>query len=119
MCGIIASFSSNKFNQAEKIQNLKMLGSLEKRGPDASNFISQNHVFLGHTRLSIIDTRSIANQPFSNVEGRYTILFNGEIYNYKDLKEKLIIKGHVFKTNSDTEVILNLFIEELISLATL
>ena len=58
MCGIIASFSSNKFNQAEKIQNLKMLGSLEKRGPDASNFISQNHVFLGHTRLSIIDTRS-------------------------------------------------------------
>ena len=111
MCGIIASFSSNKFNQAEKIQNLKMLGSLEKRGPDASNFISQNHVFLGHTRLSIIDTRSIANQPFSNVEGRYTILFNGEIYNYKNLKEKLIIKGHVFKTNSDTEVILNLFIE--------
>jgi len=111
MCGIIASFSSIKFNQAEKIQNLKMLGSLEKRGPDASNFISQNHVFLGHTRLSIIDTRSIANQPFSNVDDKYTILFNGEIYNYKNLKEKLIIKGYVFKTNSDTEVILNLFIE--------
>ena len=52
MCGIIASFSSIKFNQAEQIQNLKMLGSLEKRGPDASNFISQNHLH-GHIYLLV------------------------------------------------------------------
>ena len=77
----------------------------------SSNFISQNHVFLGYTRLSIVIPDLALLIPAFQMLRQNTILFNGEIYNYKNLKEKLIIKGHVFKTNSDTEVILNLFIE--------
>lgn len=61
---------------------------------------------LGHARLSIIDTSKLANQTFTDVSERYTIVFNGEIYNYKELKEELVAQGVEFITNSDTEVLL-------------
>ena len=111
MCGIVATFNSNILNHKEISECKNMLKTLEKRGPDATNFILHDHLFLGHTRLSIIDTRVISNQPFSDFEENLSILFNGEIYNYEFLKEDLLKKGYKFKTTSDTEVVLNLYKE--------
>src|SRR6202008_2561812 len=67
---------------------------------------------LGHRRLSIIDTASVANQPMYNESKRYAIVFNGEIFNYKELKQELISKGINFHTESDTEVLLQYYILE-------
>ena len=87
--------------------------SLSHRGPDAENTFQFQNIFLGHTRLAIIDTDNRSNQPFTeNLESsRTTITFNGEIYNYDELREQLILKGHKFRTRSDTEVVLKSFIE--------
>lgn len=95
--------------QAERLVN-QMNTSLKHRGPDNQAVWQNEFVTLGHARLSIIDLSSNAHQPFISACGRYSIVFNGEIYNYKFLKEKLQVeKGIVFKTNSDTEVLLELF----------
>lgn len=108
MCGILGSFSDleltdNKINLA--------LSKMAKRGPDDVGFerfdISQsNELVLGHTRLSIIDLTSSGHQPMSTENGQFTIVFNGEIYNYKELREELKNLGFVFTTDSDTEVLL-------------
>jgi asparagine synthase (glutamine-hydrolysing) len=89
-----------------------MTGALKHRGPNAQNIFtnSSNTIALGHTRLSIIDLSTSANQPFHSGNGRYTIVFNGEIYNFLSLKKELIEKyGSAFKTHSDTEVIVEAF----------
>src|SRR5258708_34228994 len=87
---------------------------LARRGPDgAGEWLSgDGRVALGHRRLSIIDLRSIADQPMAHDGGRLRIVFNGEIYNYKALRDELTQKGHVFRTTSDTEVILQLYDRE-------
>jgi asparagine synthase (glutamine-hydrolysing) len=109
MCGIAGKIS---INTAEvNVQELtKMTDVLRHRGPDAvAHWISAcGKVGLGHTRLSIIDLAATANQPMHYL-GRYSIVFNGEIYNYIELKRKLVSLGYTFKTNSDTEVLLALF----------
>jgi len=106
MCGIagIISSISNRFNSSA-IQ--KMTAALAHRGPDGEAvwINSSNNALFGHRRLSIIDLREIAAQPM-NYENRYTIVHNGEIYNYIELKASLQQKGYSFKTLSDTEVIL-------------
>ena len=81
----------------------------ENRGPDAKGIFESENMTLGHNRLSIIDLSTAANQPLT--DDNLTIIFNGEIYNYKSLREKLLLKGVNFKTNSDTEVIIKLFKE--------
>lgn len=85
-----------------------MTDTLAHRGPDDSGlfFDFRQGVGLGHRRLAIIDLSSQARQPMGNDPGSIWVTFNGEIYNYRELREELICKGHVFKTNSDTEVIL-------------
>jgi len=103
MCGI------NGFNFLDKNKIQKMMSLTENRGPDAKGIFETEKMTLGHNRLSIIDLSKEANQPLT--DDYLTIIFNGEIYNYKNLKEKLILKGVKFKTNSDTEVILKLFKE--------
>ena len=103
MCGI------NGFNFLDTDKINKMMTLTENRGPDAKGVFETQEMTLGHNRLSIIDLSKEANQPFN--EDHLTIIFNGEIYNYKSLKEKLITKGIKFKTNSDTEVIIKLFKE--------
>ena len=106
MCGIggIVSFNNSVIDQniSEKIKS-----SLNHRGPDHSSIkvIDSNCTFV-HSRLSIIDLNPRSNQPFSSEDGRYNIVFNGEIYNYKELKNELITQGHNFKTEGDTEVLL-------------
>lgn len=86
--------------------------ALEKRGPDFQDIYLDEFVALGHRRLSIIDTSAAANQPMLDITKRFCIVFNGEIFNYRELKKDLEDKGVTFTTSSDTEVLLNLYIIE-------
>jgi asparagine synthase (glutamine-hydrolysing) len=106
MCGIAGIISA----KANKEQLQQMLKLQQHRGPDhTGNYFDPGYCALGHNRLSIIDLSEKANQPFKDNSGRYHLTFNGEIYNYKELKEEL--KTHYnFKTGSDTEVLLAAFI---------
>ncbi len=86
--------------------------ALRHRGPDADGLYLHGSVGLAHRRLSIIDPAAEANQPFSDESGRYTIIFNGEIFNYKQLRTALQQQGVLFRTTSDTEVVLQLCMRE-------
>ncbi|MFC1748186.1 asparagine synthase (glutamine-hydrolyzing) [Pseudomonadota bacterium] len=108
MCGITGWFSKNK-NGREQLPNLQgMVDAIAHRGPDGQGLQLNPHAALGHTRLSIIDLAG-GDQPMNSHDNRYSIIFNGEIYNYKHLKTQLEAQGHQFKTHSDTEVILELY----------
>lgn len=112
MCGLfsINSFSqdlnTNKFITGAK----KALNSMSHRGPDGSGLITKKDAILGHRRLSIIDING-GQQPMLSNDGKIGITYNGEIYNYSELKDDLIRLGHQFITNSDTEVVLKAFSE--------
>ena len=108
MCGINGIFHLN-FKQVDQNQLIKMRDILEHRGPDDSGLYINNNIGLGHRRLSIIDTSTAGHQPFISENGRYTIVFNGEIYNYKSFYPELKNKGIHLKSNSDTEVLLKLY----------
>lgn len=86
---------------------------LQHRGPDANGIYhyDSKQIALGHTRLSIIDLSDQASQPMADESGKYILTFNGEIYNYQELKKKLKNLGHKFSTNSDTEVVLKSYIQ--------
>ena len=112
MCGIAGFISLNQPIEHNSSHLELALKKMHKRGPDANGIYRNSKVELGHTRLSIIDTSSDANQPMTDESGNYTLVFNGEIYNYKELKEELKKKGVNFKTESDTEVLLQGFIHE-------
>ena len=88
-----------------------MLNKIKSRGPDYSGFKIKDHICLGHSRLSIIDLSSASNQPFEDKEADLSMVYNGCIYNYVDLRNKLIKKNHSFKTSGDTEVVLKSYIE--------
>ena len=118
MCGI---FGYIKLRETGKNSDIKVLkkavNEISYRGPNNSSFMTfpkenpENfNIFFGHNRLSIIDLSEAGNQPFTLFE-KYHIIFNGEIYNYIEIREDLKRKGFKFKTNSDTEVLLNLYIE--------
>ena len=110
MCGI-AGYVLKQGAENYSTELEKALLQLAKRGPDAQNTFYSGTVGLGHVRLSIIDTSQAANQPMSDKSGRYTIIFNGEIFNFKELKQQYL--SHIqFATTSDTEVLLYLFIEK-------
>lgn len=102
MCGIIG------FNF--KCKNENILKTLHHRGPDYFSKVEFNNFTLVHNRLSIVDHNPKSNQPFRSNCGRYTVVFNGEIYNYKELKNELNHKYN-FVTDSDTEVLLYSYIE--------
>src|SRR5258707_3816545 len=84
---------------------------MANRGPDgASQWISSDRrVGLAHRRLAIIDLSETGAQPMATADGRLTITYNGEIYNYRELRRELEVKGYVFRTQSDTEVLLHLY----------
>lgn len=112
MCGITGIFAFNQLGRFNMINLSKATSALESRGPDNHGLFNNEMVGLGHRRLSIIDTSSEANQPMTDTSGRYKLIFNGEIYNYKDLRNQLESKGVNFSNQSDTEVLLYLLIEE-------
>jgi len=109
MCGIAGVW--HKSNQVQERDIVFFKKSLHHRGPDvqAHNNFDENKGVLVHTRLSIIDLSADANQPFHSEDGRYTIVFNGEIFNYLELKSELESEGEHFVTNSDTEVLLKAY----------
>ena len=102
MCGF-CGFVGSKIEKSETLQ--KMMDKIIYRGPDSSGMHIDGNVALGFRRLSIIDLADGA-QPIYNEDKTKVIVFNGEIYNYKNIKEDLIKAGHVFYTRTDTEVIL-------------
>jgi len=108
MCGIAAIFNSDPGKASGAVA--AMVKSLRHRGPDAKEVLSLPAAEIGHTRLSIIDLTG-GRQPMQDVSKRFTITFNGEIYNFLQLRQELEEKGHHFHTSSDTEVLLNCFIE--------
>ena len=112
MCGITGVFAFNLVGKFNKIHTAAATKSLEKRGPDFHNVYLDEMVGLGHRRLSIIDTSAIAHQPMWDESERYCIVFNGEIFNYRELKQELSAKGISFFSKSDTEVLLKLYILE-------
>jgi asparagine synthase (glutamine-hydrolysing) len=108
MCGIGGILHKNKKEVAEARIRV-MTEAMNHRGPDAEGFFIDRELALGHRRLSIIDLSDAANQPFLDNTGRYVIIFNGEIYNYAEIKFRLA--GYAFRTHSDTEVILAGYIQ--------
>lgn len=103
MCGFVG-FTGGGENSATIIQ--EMINSIRHRGPDSQESYVDNDIAMGFARLSIIDLEG-SKQPMSNEDGTKIITFNGEIYNYQELRNDLINKGHIFKTNGDTETILH------------
>jgi asparagine synthase (glutamine-hydrolysing) len=112
MCGIAGIYQSpSKHSLAvgrDEDALGRMLSSIIHRGPDDEGRLVDRELQFGMRRLSIIDLAE-GHQPIFDESGRYAVVFNGEIYNYRELRSDLIARGHVFKTNSDTEVIVHLF----------
>jgi asparagine synthase (glutamine-hydrolysing) len=110
MCGIAGFYQFQASTEAQSEVLCRMLTRIRHRGPDESGIYLDEHLGLGSVRLSIIDLSS-GTMPLSNEDGRYWIVFNGEIFNYLELKADLEKKGHRFRTHSDTEVIVHLYEE--------
>jgi asparagine synthase (glutamine-hydrolysing) len=106
MCGIAGILNKQEPVQQEQIR--KMTDTLCHRGPDSEGYFVDRELAFGHRRLAIIDLSDAANQPFEDSTGRYVILFNGEIYNYAEVKP--LLTNYPFRTHGDTEVILAGFI---------
>ena len=112
MCGICGIVDYRKDNIVEEKTINNMCRELKHRGPDDEGVYLNNDapsVGLGHRRLSIIDLSQAGHQPMTNEDGTVWLVFNGEIYNYKYLKNELKKQGHIFKSDSDTEVMVHLY----------
>jgi len=111
MCGICGIVARDARAPVDRNTIERMMRVLRHRGPDAEATVVDGPAGLGHTRLSIIDLSDAGRQPMTNEDGRYSIVFNGEIYNYLELREQLSSR-HTFRSRTDTEVILHLFEDE-------
>lgn len=109
MCGIVGICGNEPIQDDELL--VSMRDTLRHRGPDDAGFWKSPNsaVMLGHRRLSIIDLSPTGHQPMSDPRGRFTTVFNGEIYNFRELRDELTLLGHSFRTQSDTEVILEAY----------
>jgi asparagine synthase (glutamine-hydrolysing) len=104
MCGIAGLVYKNSI-KVDQGTLKRMTDKMSHRGPDAEGFYVNQNLGLGHRRLSIIDVSESANQPFI-LKDRYVLVFNGAIYNYVEIREELKQNGYIFKTSSDTEVLI-------------
>src|SRR5262245_46157351 len=111
MCGICGAFAlSGALDPAITMAVPSMTRAIAHRGPDGEGYYSDRRAALGHSRLSIID-RAGGAQPLANEDGTCRVLFNGEIYNYRELRRTLSARGHRFATHSDTEAIVHAYEE--------
>ena len=110
MCGIAGIFHLTESGQMDRDIIAKMNDRQQHRGPDAGDYFFDPGVALAHRRLSIIDLEG-SPQPMLSADEKACIVFNGEIYNYKELREELSTKGYKFNTDGDTETILNAWLE--------
>lgn len=110
MCGIlgVVSFGDKKICPERFCHSLEMMNH---RGPDGTGIYHNQNIMLGHKRLSIIDLNESANQPMHSEDSCVSVIFNGEIYNYIEIRQRLIYKGYSFRTQGDTEVIINAYLE--------
>jgi asparagine synthase (glutamine-hydrolysing) len=110
MCGIAGII--NKKNKDDRLISIlkNMSKIISHRGPDQAGYLAHNNIYLSHVRLPVMDPRNLGRQPMSNDDNIHMV-FNGEIFNYKSIKEKLLNIGYKFYTNTDTEVALNAFKE--------
>ena len=107
MCGFTGFINNTPGIDAQRV--IELMGDrIRHRGPDDATYYVDDDVALAHRRLSIIDLEG-GRQPMFNEDGNLVIVFNGEIYNYQELREELVAAGHVFATHSDTETILHGF----------
>ncbi|CAN5428801.1 asparagine synthase (glutamine-hydrolyzing) [soil metagenome] len=106
MCGIAGYFTSGKQLSKESLEG--MTTCLKHRGPDSAGYFHNGHTGLGHRRLSIIDLSTGSNQPMYSADGRYVIIFNGEIYNFQEIDKELNV---TLQTTGDTEVILEAYVQ--------
>ena len=112
MCGITGLFAFNDHGRLALTCLQAATDAIIRRGPDSQGHYVYDNVGLGFRRLAILDLSADGNQPMTDVSGRYTIVFNGEIFNFRELRAKLEAKGYVFASQTDTEVILQLYISE-------
>lgn len=104
MCGIAGRFNYTPGHAVDRDRLVAMTDAVTHRGPDAAGYFLQGRIGLGHRRLSIIDLAT-GDQPLSNEDGSVQVIFNGEIYNFAEVRRELVAHGHRFRTSSDTEVI--------------
>lgn len=111
MCGITGVFAFTQAGRAALLRLPDSTDAIVRRGPDSAGHFTDEHCGLGFRRLAILDLRPEGNQPMesADVERRYHIVFNGEIFNFQELREELRAKGYHFRTGTDTEVILNMY----------
>jgi len=109
MCGICGKVNHDPDAPMDEGAIQRMAAVLAHRGPDGEGVFVKDHVGLGHRRLAIIDLSPAGHQPISNDDGSIWIVFNGEIYNFHELRERLIRKGYSFRSASDTEVIVHFY----------
>lgn len=105
MCGIAGFVNMRRDKPCDAEILRRMTRILQHRGPDGEGYFVHGNVGLGHRRLALIDLNT-GDQPMSSADGSFTVVFNGEVYNYVELREELVALGHSFRTTSDTEVIL-------------
>lgn len=110
MCGILGIYNFEKSQLLEDEFNTA-LNLISFRGPDQKGVFYDKNIILGHNRLSILDLSEKAKQPFKNKQENIILTYNGEIYNFKEIRNELIKKGHIFNTESDTEVVLKAYEE--------
>lgn len=111
MCGICGAINLGSRVRTDDRLLKSMISAIQHRGPDAFGVYWDEQAGLGHARLSIVDVAG-GDQPMTNEDGQLWVVFNGEIYNHVELRERLVKQGHRFTTRSDTEVILHLYEEE-------
>src|SRR5580704_12356802 len=112
MCGVAGIFRyRDAANGVDRLELIAMSDQMKRRGPDGSGIWigDEDRVGLAHRRLAIIDLSDTGHQPMQTGDGRFVISFNGEIYNYKELRTALRVFGDHFRTESDTEVLLHLY----------
>ncbi len=112
MCGILGILFHHNHAVPEESKLQETAKLLKHRGPDSYGIHAECGIGLVHTRLSLLDLQSRSNQPFWDVQGRYALVYNGEIYNFKEIRQKMEHRGHRFRTSSDTEVLLQSLITD-------
>src|SRR4051812_38900716 len=110
MCGFVG-FADSRLDIDRVTTIQSMMDMIVHRGPDSGGVYSDDIISLGFRRLKIIDMTEVASQPMFNEDNSCVLIFNGEIYNFLELREELIEKGHVFVSNTDSEVVIHAYEE--------
>ncbi|HYR09531.1 MAG TPA: hypothetical protein VEQ60_17285, partial [Longimicrobium sp.] len=110
MCGITGIFNTDGAPVSIAVLR-RMADAIRHRGPDGEGFWTESFVGLGHRRLSIIDLSPLGHQPMQSADGQVVLSYNGEIYNYQELRLELEALGHRFRSQCDTEVLLNAWVQ--------